>query len=184
LELLVRLMRREDNQPGRGSGWLCMHAAIGNAIDLRIRANPNFHAPEPARPLILIGNGTGLAGLRAHMKARIAVGACRNWLLFGERNAAHDAFHSDELDAWLREGKLTRLDRVYSRDGGTPRYVQDALRSHATALLAWLDEGAAIYVCGSLHGMAPGVDRVLTDLLGQAGLESLLQSGRYRRDVY
>jgi sulfite reductase (NADPH) flavoprotein alpha-component len=184
MELLVRLMRREGDQPGLGSGWLCTHAAIGSAIDLRIRANPSFHAPDPARPLILIGNGTGLAGLRAHMKARIAVGAYRNWLLFGERNAAHDAFHGDELDAWLREGKLTRLDRVYSRDDGAHPYVQDALRSHATTLLEWLDEGAAIYVCGSLHGMAPGVDRVLTDLLGQAGLESLLQSGRYRRDVY
>lgn len=184
LELLVRLMHREDGQPGLGSGWLCTHAAIGGSIDLRIRANPNFHAPDPSRPLILIGNGTGLAGLRAHMKARIAVGACRNWLLFGERNAAHDGFHGEELDTWLEAGKLARVDRVFSRDGGEHRYVQDVLRSHADALLDWVDEGAAIYVCGSLQGMAPGVDRVLADLLGQPGLASLLQGGRYRRDVY
>lgn len=184
LELLVRLMRREDGQPGLGSGWLCSHAGIGDSIDLRIRANPNFHASDPSRPLILIGNGTGLAGLRAHLKARIAIGAHRNWLLFGERNAAHDRFHGDELDAWLREGKLTRLDRVFSRDGDTHRYVQDALRSQATVLRTWLDEDAAIYVCGSLQGMAPGVDGVLTELLGEAGVAALLRSGRYRRDVY
>lgn len=184
LELLVRLMHREDGQPGLGSGWLCTHAAIGGSIDLRIRINPNFHAPDPSQPLILIGNGTGLAGLRAHLKARIAIGAHRNWLLFGERNAAHDGFHGDELDVWLREGKLSRLDRVFSRDGGEHRYVQDMLRSHAGALLDWVNEGAAIYVCGSLQGMAPGVDRVLVDLLGQPGLASLLKAGRYRRDVY
>lgn len=184
LELLVRLMQREDGQPGLGSGWLCSHAPVGASIDLRIRANPNFHAPEPSRPLILIGNGTGLAGLRAHLKARIAVGAHRNWLLFGERNTAHDRFHDDELEAWLREGKLARFDRVFSRDGGPNRYVQDALRSQATALLSWLDDGAALYVCGSLQGMAPGVERTLEDLLGEEGVAALLRSGRYRRDVY
>ncbi|MFT4180054.1 MAG: sulfite reductase subunit alpha [Thermomonas sp.] len=184
LHLLVRLMQREDGSPGLGSGWLCAHAAVGEAIDLRIRSNPNFHAPEPSRPMILIGNGTGLAGLRAHLKARIATGAHRNWLLFGERNAAHDRFHGDELDGWLHAGKLAHLDRVYSRDGGAHRYVQDALRANAARLRQWLDDGAALYVCGSLQGMAPGVDAVLTDLLGKDGVDALIEAGRYRRDVY
>ncbi|MEN9310478.1 MAG: hypothetical protein RLY77_603 [Pseudomonadota bacterium] len=184
LELLVRLMQREDGTPGVGSGWLCTHAGIGDRIDLRIRANPNFHTPEPARPLILIGNGTGLAGLRAHLKARIAAGAHRNWLLFGERSATCDAFHGDELEGWLHAGQLTRLDRVFSRDGGDARYVQDALRANAVRLRQWLDEGAALYVCGSLQGMAPGVDAVLLALLGDDGVAQLQHSGRYRRDVY
>ena len=184
LALLVRLMRRDDGTPGIGSGWLCSHSALGTTIDLRIRANPGFHPPDPSRPLILVGNGTGLAGLRAHMKARIAAGARRNWLLFGERSAAHDRFHGDEIEGWLRDGRLARLDRVFSRDGGAHRYVQDALRDHAATLRAWLDEGAALYVCGSLQGMAPGVDGVLRDLLGEAGVAALLQAGRYRRDVY
>lgn len=184
LELLVRLMQREDDQPGLGSGWLCMHAAIGDTIDLRIRANPNFHPPEVIRPLILIGNGTGLAGLRAHLKARIAAGAHRNWLLFGERSAAHDAFFGDELETWVREGRLARLDRVFSRDGGAHRYVQDILRARTAELRAWVDDGAAIHVCGSLQGMAPGVDAALADILGEAGFAALLRSGRYRRDVY
>lgn len=184
LELLVRLMRREDGTPGLGSGWLCLHAALGDTIDLRIRANPNFHAPEPARPLILIGNGTGLAGLHAHLKARIAIGAYRNWLLFGERSATCDAFHGEALEEWLHAGQLAHLDRVFSRDGGEFRYVQEALRANAVRLRQWLDEGAALYVCGSLQGMAPGVDAVLLELLGQEGVAALLREGRYRRDVY
>ncbi|RZA14088.1 MAG: sulfite reductase flavoprotein subunit alpha, partial [Lysobacteraceae bacterium] len=184
LQLLVRLMQREDGTPGIGSGWLCLHAAPGDPIDLRLRANPNFHAPDPATPLVLVGNGTGLAGLRAHLKARVAVGAHRNWLLFGERNAHHDSFHGAELEAWLHAGELAHLDRVYSRDGGPLRYVQDALRAQAPRLRAWLQEGAAIHVCGSLQGMAPGVDAVLVELLGRAGVDALVEAGRYRRDVY
>lgn len=184
LDLLVRLMQREDGSPGLGSGWLCSHATLGARIDLRIRSNPGFHAPDPARPMLLIGNGSGLAGLRAQLKARIAAGAHRNWLLFGERNASHDAFFADELETWLRAGKLARLDRVYSRDGNAHRYVQDALRAHADTLRSWLDEGATIYVCGSLQGMAPGVDGVLRDICGEDGVTALLHSGRYRRDVY
>ena len=184
LDLLVRLMQREDGSPGIGSGWLCEYAAPGDAIDLRIRSNPNFHAPPASTPMILIGNGTGLAGLRAHLKARVAQGASRNWLLFGERSQAHDGFHADELVGCLRDGQLAHLDRVFSRDGGTHRYVQDALRAQAERLQAWLDEGAAIYVCGSLDGMAPGVDAVLVELLGQPRVDALLETGRYRRDVY
>lgn len=184
LELLVRLMQRDDGTPGLGSGWLCTHAGIGDSIDLRIRSNPNFHAPMPATPMVLIGNGTGLAGLRAHLKARVAVGAHRNWLLFGERSAAHDRFHGDELDAWLREEKLARLDRVFSRDGGAHRYVQELLRANAEELREWLDDGGTLYVCGSLQGMAPGVDATLVELLGAEAVSALLQDGRYRRDVY
>ena len=83
--------------------------------------------------------------------------------------------------------KRQHLDRAFSRDDGDgdgPRYVQDALRAHATRLRQWLDEGAAIYVCGSLKGMAPGVDAVLVNLIGQAGVDKLIETGRYRRDVY
>ena len=184
LHLLVRLMQREDGTPGIGSGWLCRHAAIGDGIDLRIRSNPNFHAPSDSQPMILIGNGTGLAGLRAHLKARAAVGAHRNWLLFGERNAAADRLHADELDAWQTTGVLERLDLVFSRDGHPQRYVQDALHAHAGTLRAWVDEGAALYVCGSLEGMAPGVDAALNEILGQSRMTALADAGRYRRDVY
>ena len=47
---------------------------------------------------------------------------------------------------------------------------------------AWTDAGAAVYVCGSLQGMAGGVDEA-RDILGDARLQQLLHDGRYRRDV-
>ncbi|WP_149194916.1 sulfite reductase subunit alpha [Luteimonas suaedae] len=183
IELLLRMMTRADGRPGLGSGWLCRYAQPGERIALRIRSNPNFHPPDTARPLILIGNGTGIAGLRAHLQAREQSGAHRNWLLFGERNAAHDGFYGDEILRWRDRGHLQRIDLAFSRDR-PGRYVQDALREAADTLRAWIADAAALYVCGSLRGMAPGVDAVLRDVLGAAQVEDMLAEGRYRRDVY
>jgi sulfite reductase (NADPH) flavoprotein alpha-component len=62
--------------------------------------------------------------------------------------------------------------------------VQHRLREQADAVRAWVDDGAAIYVCGSLQGMAGGVDAALQDILGDARLQAMQRDGRYRRDVY
>ncbi len=184
IELLVRQMRGADGALGLGSGWLTHIAQPGDDIALRVRANRNFHPPEDGRPLILIGNGTGLAGLRALIKARRAAGHLRNWLVFGERNAAHDRFCGDDIDAWRQDGTLARVDWVFSRDQAERRYVQHCLREQAGALRDWVDAGAAVYVCGSLQGMAGGVDAALREILGEDRLQALQHAGGYRRDVY
>ncbi|MFZ3206730.1 MAG: sulfite reductase flavoprotein subunit alpha [Pseudomonas sp.] len=184
LELIVRQQRHADGSLGLGSGWLTEYAPLHGQLLARVRRNSAFHAPEDDRPLILIGNGSGLAGLRSLLKARIAAGHRRNWLLFGERNAAHDFYCRDELQGWLASGELARLDLAFSRDQAHKRYVQDRLGESAELLREWLVEGAAIYVCGSLEGMAGGVERVLRELLGDAAIEHLIEQGRYRRDVY
>lgn len=183
LELLIRLMRRPDGQPGLASGWLTQTLLLGDEVGMRVRVNRGFHGPSAETPLILIGNGTGIAGLRAHLKARASAGAGA-WLLFGERTRAHDAFFDAELQAWLASGVLTRLDRAFSRDAGDGRYVQDLISSAAADVRAWVDRGAAVYVCGSLEGMSQGVNSALQQALGEARLLELLETGRYRRDVY
>lgn len=184
LHLVVRQWRRPDGRLGIGAGWLTEHVPVGGAVDVRLRKNTNFHAPPDARPMILVGNGTGLAGLRALIKARIAAGRRRNWLLFGEREAAVDFLYGDELRAWHARGDLERLDLAFSRDQAERVYVQHKLAQAGDALRAWVDDGAAIYVCGSLEGMAPGVHAVLVDTLGAERVEQLVAQGRYRRDVY
>ena len=188
LELLVRLQRRADGSPGAASGWLCGDAAVGDAVDpvrLRLRAHERFRLGANARrPLIAIGNGSGLAGLRSLLKARIHLGERDNWLLFGERSAAHDFLLRDELEAWRDAGWLRRLGLAFSRDQAERRYVQHLLREQAHDLSAWIERGAAIYVCGSLQGMAGGVHEALANILGAAQLDVLADAGRYRRDVY
>ncbi|MFZ3152272.1 PepSY domain-containing protein [Pseudomonas sp.] len=184
LELIVRQERHADGSLGLGSGWLTQGAALHAQLLARVRRNSAFHAPDDDRPVILIGNGTGLAGLRSLLKARIIAGHRQNWLLFGERNAAHDFYCQAELQGWLATAELARLDLAFSRDQAAKVYVQDRLREAAEPLREWLAEGAAIYVCGSLEGMAAGVDQVLHELLGEAAVNTLREEGRYRRDVY
>lgn len=185
LHLLVRQVRDVNHQLGLGSGWLTAHALLESPIRLRIRSNPHFHAPALSQPLILIGNGTGIAGLRAHIAARAQV-ASKNWLFFGERTYNCDYFFAEDIKSWQGQGVLTRVDVAFSRDASRdqPRYVQDLLPQHATEIRAWITAGAAIYVCGSLRGMAQGVDNCLQQILGEQLLETLSDQGRYRRDVY
>ncbi|MGJ4748917.1 hypothetical protein ACQV5M_21320, partial [Leptospira sp. SA-E8] len=127
LHLLVRQTRRADGSPGLASGWLTAATDHGlplqGRVMLRLRAHSAFRIADNAqRPLILIGNGTGLAGLRAHIRARIQAGQARSdnapapmWLVFGERHAATDAYYRDELEAWAAQG-LLRMDWVFSRE--------------------------------------------------------------------
>src|SRR5450830_1028857 len=187
LQLLVRQERHagsENEGYGVCSGWLTRFATPGAIIRLRLQANPAFAPALVDVPCIFIGNGSGLAGLRAHLRARQRAGLARNWLLFGERQQAFDSVCGEELQGWLDAGHLARLDRVFSRDGETRQYVQDHLRANAHELRDWLAQGAIVYVCGSLHGMAAGIDAVLHEVLGQEGLDALLAAGCYRRDVY
>ncbi|MFS2021002.1 hypothetical protein ACEN88_31050 [Massilia sp. CT11-108] len=111
-------------------------------------------------------------------------GRTDNWLLFGERNQIHDFLLRAELQAWREDGDLAYLDLAFSRDQAERRYVQDVLRDRADRLREWVERGAAIYVCGSLQGMAGGVHEALQGILGAQALDGLTNEGRYRRDVY
>ncbi len=185
IHLLVRQERRADGSIGQASGWLTERAAAGSTILARVRVHENFRLGDnTARPLILIGNGTGLAGLLGLIRARAAAGVGRNWLLYGERNAASDFHHRDLITQWQRDGVLERADIVFSRDQPARRYVQHQLAASAEEVRRWLRADAAIYVCGSLIGMAAGVDEALLAMLGRSELDELTQTGRYRRDVY
>ncbi|PMZ91947.1 MULTISPECIES: sulfite reductase flavoprotein subunit alpha [unclassified Pseudomonas] len=184
LELIVRQEVHADGNLGVGSGWLTEHVPVGSSISLRVRRNSGFHLPAQPVPMILLGNGTGLAGLRSLLKARIADGQQRQWLLFGERHREHDYLCRKELEEWLINGDLARLDLAFSRDQAEKIYVQDRLRESAAELKKWLADDAVIYICGSLQGMASGVDQVLNEVLGSAEVERLIEQGRYRRDVY
>lgn len=183
IHLLVRQATHEGGL-GLGSGWLTAHAATGGEISMRLLENPSFALATPPAPAIFIGNGSGMAGLRAHLKARIADGQHRNWLLFGERNRTVDFYYGEEILQWQQDGKLQRVDLAFSRDQQERIYVQDVLRLAQTELHTWLADGAVIYVCGSMDGMAAGVDTVLSDIIGEDALEQLIAAGRYRRDIY
>lgn len=187
------LVRRSEHEAGLGlaSGLLTATAPIGGTVSLRLRAHPGFHLSADKlaidnreRPLILIGNGSGMAGLMGHLKTRIAAGQRRNWLVYGDRNAAVDLPYREQLTAWQESGDIERMDLAFSRDQPERIYVQHKLADASTTLREWVERGAAIYVCGSLEGMAGGVDAVLHVVLGTELVDALTAAGRYRRDVY
>ena len=183
VQLVVRQQTNDDGL-GIGSGWLTAHAALGETIRANIRSNAVFHLAQSDQPMIFIGNGSGIAGLMAHLQQREAWGFKQNWLIFGERQQQFDFLFQDKLQEWQHSGVLSELDTVFSRDHAHKRYVQHVLLEKSEQLRSWVEQGAYIYLCGSLKGMAQGVDEALRDILGEAKFEQLRLKQRYRRDVY
>ncbi|MCQ3830482.1 flavodoxin domain-containing protein [Microbulbifer elongatus] len=190
LKLIVRQQADSHGNLGLGSGWLTEFCEVGELFGGRLRENSHCHTPDHSRPLLMVGAGSGLAGLRAQLAERAAEaslqgGAGPVWLVYGERCAESDRPLAREVETWQQQGILSRCDRVFSRGASDqPGYVQDVLAAHAQDLCRFLARGADIYVCGNRDGMGQGVDRVLRQQLGDREVTSLLENGRYRRDLY
>ena len=183
IELVVR-QEKTATGLGLGSGWLTEHAVLGQTIIAKIRSNPAFHLKPIHKPLILIGNGTGIAGLVAHLVQRQQWGDQQNWLIFGERQQQFDQLYKDQIQLLQAQGFLPYVDYTFSRDQAEKVYVQHILQRKSEQLLSWIEAGASIYVCGSLKGMAQEVEQSLFNILGEEQLEKLKIEGGYQRDVY
>jgi sulfite reductase (NADPH) flavoprotein alpha-component len=181
---------------GVASMDLIERRAVGEQVRVYIKRNPHFRLPsDPERSIIMIGPGTGLAPFRAFMQERSAMGATgRSWLFFGHRHQAGDFFYEAEWQDLRKRGVLTRLDLGFSRDQPQKIYVQDRMWEARHDLFAWLEGGAALYVCGNASSMARGVNAMLVRIAAdqgslrepdaQAWLDRLRREGRYLRDVY
>jgi sulfite reductase (NADPH) flavoprotein alpha-component len=184
MELLVRKAVKDDGSLGLGSGWLTQDAVVGGIVKLRLRPNPNFHPPQTEAPQILIGAGTGMAGLRAHLLHRQQQKRSDAWLLFGERGQATDLYYADDIQSWQADGTLAKTDLVFSRDTAPKKYVQHLVAEQGGEIGRLVQErGASILVCGGLN-MAAGVQDALTAILGEDRLDRMTQDGLYRRDIY
>ena len=183
MELVVR-QEKTATGLGLGSGWLTEYAMLGQKILAKIHSNPAFHLQPSHQALILIGNGTGIAGLVAHLRQRQQWNERQNWLIFGERQQQFDHLYQDQIQNCQAQGFLAEVDYAFSRDQAEKIYVQHILQQKSELLLQWIESGAAIYVCGSLKGMAQEVEQTLLTLLGAEKLEQLRIEGRYQRDVY
>lgn len=184
IKLVIRQHRNSYGQLGLVSGWLTDQLSIDGNVNLRIRKNSAFHLIDDDRPMIFIGNGTGIAGLLSLLKQRKQWNHKQNWLIFGERQRHIDFFYQDILEQWHREGQLQHLDLAFSRDQEQRYYVQDILLKNKNILINWINQNAVIYICGSLQGMAQDVEQILIEILGETTLDLLQSEGRYRRDVY
>ena len=180
---------------GTASEFLAARAADGRA-PIFIEANERFRLPhDPARDVIMIGPGTGVAPFRGFVQERAAVGAQgRNWLFFGNPHFTTDFLYQIEWQQALKRGQLQRLDLAFSRDQAHKIYVQQRIRQSGRELYAWLENGAHLYVCGDATDMARDVHAALRDVIAEHGgksvedaeahLAQLASARRYSRDVY
>lgn len=180
---------------GLASGHLAM-LAEGAEIEVELAPNPRFRLPrDGSRDVIMIGPGTGVAPFRGFLQQRVAEGASgRNWLVFGHRHLQREFLYQTEWLQAFKRGQLRRLSVAWSRDGGQRRYVQHLLAEQAREVVAWIDAGAHLYVCGDAKRMARDVERALIEAISgvrgidadAAGeeLDALAAGGRYQRDVY
>lgn len=191
---LVHEQRDGEDRFGAASHYLAQQTE-GNRVRVFIEANARFRLPtDPARDVIMIGPGTGVAPFRGFVQQRAAAGGSgRNWLLFGARQFREDFYYQSEWQQALKDGRLHRLDLAFSRDGGERVYVQHRLAEQGKAVFDWLQNGAHLYICGAV-AMGKDVHRALQAVLAaHAGysaeqaeeyLRELQQQGRYARDVY
>jgi sulfite reductase (NADPH) flavoprotein alpha-component len=196
--LLVGAVRWNAHGRERGgvaSTFLADRRKVGTEVKLYVKPNRHFRLPtDAARPIIMIGAGTGVAPFRAFTEERAETGGNvgKSWLIFGERNYSFDFLYQLEWQDHLKSGALSNLDVAFSRDQPKKVYVQDKLWQQREQLLRWVDDGAHIYVCGDEKGMAKDVDATLVKILaggkdakaGKARLKELSKAGRYQRDVY
>lgn len=159
-------------------------------------AESHFGLPDdPAKDIIMVGPGTGIAPFRAFVQERVATHATgRNWLFFGDQHEKTDYLYGHEWKQLLAEGRMARVDLAFSRDQPKKIYVQDRMREAAAELWAWIKGGAYFYVCGDAHRMAKDVDVALHDIIAQQGgmemaaavdyVKQMKKDRRYQRDVY
>jgi len=178
------------------STFLGGRSAPGDKIKVYVQKAQHFALPDdPAKPIIMIGPGTGIAPFRAFLHDRMAAKAPgRNWLFFGHQRSRCDFFYEDELVPMRSAGFLTRLTLAWSRDGKEKIYVQHRMREVGRDLWSWLNDGAHIYVCGDAQRMAKDVEAALVDVIAEHGgcsppdavkfLADLKAKGRYQADVY
>lgn len=118
----------------------------------------------------------------------------KNWLFFGDQRQHCDYLYRSELEEFLSDTTLARLDTAFSRDQDEKIYVQNRMLENGAEIWHWLEEGAHFYVCGDAKRMAKDVDNALRDLVAEHGqmsegearefVQGLTKARRYQRDVY
>jgi sulfite reductase (NADPH) flavoprotein alpha-component len=198
VHLTVAIVRYSSH--GRDRGGVCstyLSDRVGDVCSgVFVHNNKAFRPPEDlSKDIIMVGPGTGIAPFRAFIEEReFSKASGRNWLFFGNPCRATDFIYEDEINAWVENGTLTKLDLAFSRDQENKIYVQDRMLEAGAELWDWLKGGGYFYVCGDASRMAKDVDKALQTILKTHGglsdeevvdyLKKLKKEKRYARDVY
>lgn len=167
-----------DARGDRHLGVASTHMArLSPGVQARVAVRPgsrNFSLPlNPAVPLIMIGAGSGIAPFCGFLEERALLKATGKpigpaVLYFGCRSAGHDWLYRDQLLDWQADD-IVDVRPTFSRAGdGGPRYVQDRIRQDRADIIALMQEGAHVYVCGNAETMVPAVEAALAETCAHA----------------
>ena len=191
----VRYNTQGRTHKGACSVMVAERVQEGDTLPLFVQPNKHFKLPEADKHIIMIGPGTGIAPFRSFIEERAVTKATgKAWLFFGDQHEATDFLYKDELENYLKDGVLTRLDTAFSRDTDKKVYVQHRMLENSKELFDWLEQGAYVYICGDKQNMAKDVHEALISVIGKEGamsredaegyLKRLSDEHRYQRDVY
>lgn len=199
VHITVRVVKYEAHRRERFgvcSVQLADRTSVGDKLPVYLKKNPNFKFPyDTETPVIMIGAGTGIAPYRAYLQERAYLNLKgEQWLIFGNQNYHHDFLYKDDLEQWLEEGVLSKLDLAFSRETENKIYVQHRIEENSAEFYKWIQAGATIYLCGNKDEMASGVHESLIKVLikegnldeteAEAYLTEMIKNQRYQRDVY
>jgi len=173
----------------------------GIHIPVHIR-HSNFKLPSnPAKPIIMIGPGTGVAPFRGFVQERAAQAARgdtvgKSLLFFGCRKKSEDFIYEKSWEEWgSKLGDKFELVTAFSREQEKKVYVQNKLRDYADEVYKLITEDKAnFYVCGDAARMAREVNEVLVDIISEKrgitkqkaedAVKSMRSSQQYQEDVW
>lgn len=189
---VVRFEYEGRARSGAASSWLADRVNEDDIVQVFVERNENFRLPADDVPIIMIGSGTGIAPFRAFVQQRVASDAKgKNWLIFGNQHFSDDFLYQVEWQRHAKDGFLHKCDFAWSRDQEEKIYVQHKILERGDTIWQWLQDGAAIYVCGDVR-MAKDVEKALLEVISkyqssdeaEEYLNSLREERRYQRDVY
>jgi sulfite reductase alpha subunit-like flavoprotein len=172
----------------------------GDRLNVFLDRADGFHLQhDPAKPMIFVSAGTGLAPMRAFLWERLAMKrdgmALAEAALFnGIRSSGADYIYRDEIGQFAAEGVLNHVHVATSRDRpGMRDYVQDRIRAQGALIWRLLEAGGYVYICGA-QPMRDGVRAAFADVVAEHGslppdhaqayLAELETTTRYRPDLW
>jgi len=194
----------EKRQDGSAFKGVCSNYLADMITNGKVRVfvrDSTFRLPnDVAKPIIMVGPGTGIAPMRAllqersHQKLNQKLSVGSNVLYFGCKQRDLDFIYSDELNSFEKEGTLTKMHLAFSREQDEKIYVQHLLAKNASDTWKLIDdEGAYIYVCGGVK-MGQDVAVALRKIIEQFGnrtstdakkyLDNMASNGRFVQELW
>ncbi|ERF71500.1 NADPH--cytochrome P450 reductase [Endocarpon pusillum Z07020] len=173
----------------------------GIHVPVHVR-HSNFKLPsDSAKPIIMVGPGTGVAPFRGFVQER-AEQAKRGEkvgptiLFYGCRRRDEDWLYKDEWDSFKASlGENLTIFNAFSRESpGKKVYVQHLMKQNAKLINDLLTKKSNFYVCGDAAHMAREVSDMLAEIIadergvdlkkGEEVVKNMRSSGAYQEDVW